>query len=239
MGRPTGWCRVEDSQCWTSDGSRNAAEFLARRSGTTTGRARVDLETSRRLPDQPVLAGACRGGVLSPAQAAAVSDVVAADPDAEARLVDRAGSATFGELRDDCARVRAAADPDPDATRRRVRSRRSLRRSMGPGGSWNLSANGTVDAGARFIAALDPIIDEPFAAARRDGRRNRPAASAFDHRIPWARTQHTRLDHIDPLCTHHHRLKTHHHWALAPGIGPRPLVPPTDPRHPDQQLVPP
>jgi hypothetical protein len=56
----------------------------------------------------------------------------------------------------------------------------------------------------------------------------------IDHRQPWAATHQTRLDALDPLCPHCHRLKTHHNWALIPGTGKRPFVPPTDPRHPDR-----
>ena len=54
----------------------------------------------------------------------------------------------------------------------------------------------------------------------------------YDHQKPWAETKHTRLDELDPLCGFHHDLKTRLHWALAPGTGKRPFVPPDDPRHP-------
>jgi hypothetical protein len=53
-----------------------------------------------------------------------------------------------------------------------------------------------------------------------------------DHRIPWDDTRFTLLELLDWLCTHHHRLKTHHDWALVDGHGTRPFVPPHDPRHP-------
>jgi hypothetical protein len=53
-----------------------------------------------------------------------------------------------------------------------------------------------------------------------------------DHRIEWTKTKHTRLDELDPLCTHHHDLKTNHRWALVEGTGKRRMVPPDDPRHP-------
>jgi hypothetical protein len=53
-----------------------------------------------------------------------------------------------------------------------------------------------------------------------------------DHREPWAQTRHTRLDELDPLCAHHHDLKTRSGWALVDGTGKRPMVPPDDPRHP-------
>jgi hypothetical protein len=57
----------------------------------------------------------------------------------------------------------------------------------------------------------------------------------YDHREDYARTRHTRLDELDPLCGHHHDLKTRHNWALVPGTGKRPIVAPTDPRHPRHQ----
>jgi hypothetical protein len=53
-----------------------------------------------------------------------------------------------------------------------------------------------------------------------------------DHRIDWAQTHITMLDHLDMLCAHHHALKTRENWALAPGQGKRPFVEPNDPRHP-------
>lgn len=53
-----------------------------------------------------------------------------------------------------------------------------------------------------------------------------------DHRDRWADTKVTLVDGLDRLCPHHHRLKTHHDWALVPGVGKRPFVSPSDPRHP-------
>ncbi|MGH9231611.1 MAG: HNH endonuclease signature motif containing protein, partial [Acidimicrobiales bacterium] len=53
-----------------------------------------------------------------------------------------------------------------------------------------------------------------------------------DHRLPWADDQVTELPNLDRLCGHHHYLKSHHGWALVPGTGKRPMVPPGDPRHP-------
>ena len=53
-----------------------------------------------------------------------------------------------------------------------------------------------------------------------------------DHKLGWKETQRTRVDEIDPLCSHEHDLKTNHGWALVAGTGKRPFVPPDDPRHP-------
>lgn len=56
----------------------------------------------------------------------------------------------------------------------------------------------------------------------------------IDHTERWADTKITLLALLDPLCEHHHGLKTHQNWALVPGRGTRPFVAPDDPRHPDR-----
>jgi hypothetical protein len=61
---------------------------------------------------------------------------------------------------------------------------------------------------------------------------NRSTYLENDHREDWATTHLTVLDWLDRPCAHHHRLKTHHGWALVAGHGKRPMVPPDDPRHP-------
>ncbi len=64
---------------------------------------------------------------------------------------------------------------------------------------------------------------------------NRTQFVQNDHRIDWAETKHTALEEIDPLCTHHHDLKTHKGWALIAGTGKRAIVAPDDPRHPNHR----
>ena len=57
----------------------------------------------------------------------------------------------------------------------------------------------------------------------------------IDHREDFARTRHTTLSELEPMCDPHHDRKTYEGWALVPGKGKRPLVPPDDPRHPNHQ----
>ncbi len=59
-----------------------------------------------------------------------------------------------------------------------------------------------------------------------------------DHRYEWVKTKRTRVDELDPLCKHHHDLKTYDNWALIQGTGPRPMVAPTNPRHPKNRPPP-
>src|SRR5918994_1211779 len=172
--------RLADTHQPDETGTKTAAEALARRGGTSLGAARDALETSTRLRDLPQVEAAVRRGDLSGAQAAAVTSAALADRSTEQRLLELASRASLPELREECARVKAAADPDPDATHRRLHRSRRLRRYTDPEGAWTLVAKGTPQAGAVINTALDPIIDEIFRAARRDGRQEPHDAYAFD-----------------------------------------------------------
>jgi hypothetical protein len=355
--------RVDESKVWQRAGDRSAPEYLARKSGSSLGAARNSLETSKRVRTLPHTRSAMRRGELSRAQADHIADAAAAKPDAEQSLLHAAAGSSLGELREHCARTKAAADPNRDDTNRRLHRERRLRRWIDSEGAWNLSARGTADAGSRFNSVLDAIMDELFKAARREGCRESREAYAFDalvelagrrigrqptndspaaatvpaasgaathlallrvdlealgrgrvegdelceitglgpvpvatarallgesilklvittgvdvahvthlgrgptaaqriallwsspgcdvrgcsstisvqadHRVPWASDQVTELGNLDHLCSHHHRLKTHHGWALVPGVGKRPMVPPGDPQHPGDQAA--
>ncbi len=311
-----------------------------------------------------MLAAAVRSGVVSTAQVNEIAPAAAANPDAQERLIGLAGETNLTELREECLRTKAAADPDPDARHRRIHADRGLRSFTDAEGARHLAAVGTVEALAAFEKGLEPIIDGLFAAARAAGEREPRAAYAFDalmllgqqpspetdaeadgspaepvangpsakghsakerylasirvdlealirgassgdevceiagvgpipvsvarellgdailklvitkgvdvvnvvhlgrgataaqriamlwskpkcavvgcssmfvqidHREPWATTRHTVLHELDPLCPHHHKLKTEQGWSLVPGQGRRAFVSPKDPRHP-------
>lgn len=172
--------RLADAHVPDRAGVKTAAEDLARRGGTTVGAARNALDTSSRLPELPRVEAAVRRGELSPAQVSAVTSAAAADPTAEQRLLELAASASLPELREECARVTAAADPDPEATNQRLHRRRALRRFTDADGAWTLIAKGTPQAGAAINTALDPIIDQIFRRARHAGRHEPYEAYAFD-----------------------------------------------------------
>lgn len=179
--------RVEQSRVWAQEGDRSAVEHLARKSGSSLGAARAGLETSRKLRRLPATEAAVRRGELSRAQAETIADAAAVNPNAEQSLLAAAGRATLVELREQANRAKAAADPDPDATYRRIHRERRLRRWTDGEGAWNLQGRSTADAGAIFNAALDPIIDQIFRAARRDGRHESRDAYAFDALLELAR----------------------------------------------------
>ncbi len=113
---------------WAQEGDRSAAEHLARTSGCSLGTARAGLETSRRLRRLPATEAAVRRGELSRAQAETITDAAAVNPGAEQSLLEAAGRGNLGELREKANRAKAAADPDPDATHRRIHRERRMRR---------------------------------------------------------------------------------------------------------------
>src|SRR5262249_40634583 len=113
--------RVEASNDWRRTGHRSATDCLARLSGTSAGAAHAELAASQRLVSLPGTEQAVRHGELSTVQAVAVADAASVDPTAEDRLLRTAARRTVRELRDDCARTKAAADPDADARYQRIR----------------------------------------------------------------------------------------------------------------------
>jgi len=339
--------RVEAAEVWKRAGARSAAEHLARLAGTSTHTARRSLEHSKALPGLADVTAALRADALSTGQIDAIVPAATADASAQARLLGLAHTTSVTELKEECLRTRAAADPDRDATHGRIRKNRRVHTYTDGEGAWNLHARGTAEDGARFESALEPIIDGLFTAARAAGKPEPRATYAFDalmaltdrdtelsarhasrkprylallhlsfealvrgaiageetceipglgpipvrvarellgdailklvitrgvdvahvvhlgrgptaaqrvallwskpkcaneacsstfvqidHRVPWAVTRHTRLDELDPLCPHDHKLNTHENWSLISGKGRRAFVGPDDPRHP-------
>src|SRR5439155_10274758 len=155
------------------------AHMLGRRTGTPVSQAAQELENAKRLAAHPKTDAAARTGKLSPQQAAAITDATEADPNAEDDLLDLAERASLGELRDESARRKAAAE-DQEETHKRIRDERHVRSWTGPDGAWRLTAQGPPEAGARFMARPQPIADAIFGQARAEGRHEPPEAYLFD-----------------------------------------------------------
>ena len=312
--------RVAQGEGRKGNGARSAAHHLARVTGSSVGQAADTIATGRRLASLPEVSAA-------------------------ARLVRSAQEGSLGELRRECARTKAAADPDPEARRAAVHRGRYLRSYTDEEGAWNLRVRDNPEVGAQVMAALAPLRDRLFRQAYQQGRREpleayaadalaelarghggsakrggtklivrvdlpallrgrptegevceiagfgpvavsavrelvdtadpflaavvtdgdkvtgvahlgrrstakqrtalewlSPECSAlgcpnvsfleFDHRIDWSTSHLTVLDLLDRLCKADHKRKTEQGWALVPGHGKRPFVPPDDPRHP-------
>jgi hypothetical protein len=173
--------KAAEAGTWRARGHRSPEDWLAAEQGTSTGDARGDLETSQRLGDCPKTEDALRKGKVSPKQAQDITDASAADPTAEQDLLGLVEKgASNKELRDESRRRKAAADPDPDATARRIHRNRHVRTGTDPDGTWWLSARGPTTAGAGIMTTLRRHADRIFAANRRAGVREHPEAYLFD-----------------------------------------------------------
>ncbi len=178
--------RVEDARDWKGTGARSAAEHLAKVSGTTTSAAKRALETSRHVSTLPSICDALRDGALSSAQVDAIAPAAAADPSAQHRLLTFAKTTNVTELREECLRTLAAADPDRDATHRRIHANRCVRGYTDGEGGRNLAVRGTPEQVARIEVALEPMIDDLFEQARAAGRPEPRNAYAFDALVALA-----------------------------------------------------
>ena len=179
--------RVAEGGAWKAGGERSAAHHLARTTGTSVAQAVETIETGRRLEQLPVVAAAARDGALSAPQASALAGAAAADPAAERRLVEAARGSSLGELRTECARTRAAAAADLEARRAAIHRRRYLRSYTDSEGAWNLRVCDNPEVGAQVMAALEPIRDRLFRAARKEGRREPLEAHGADALAELAR----------------------------------------------------
>src|SRR3954470_15525426 len=179
--------RLEQTQTFRRDGHPSAAHQVAHTTGSSVGKAKSELEAGKRLEALPATAQAFSEGTLSADQAAAVADAATADPSAEGRLLDHAQRRSLGELRDECARVKAAADPDPDATRRRVHAERRARTFSTGVGSARLVWNDTTERMAEVWAVVTGFANTEFDVARLEERHESEAAYAADGLLAMAR----------------------------------------------------
>ena len=61
---------------------------------------------------------------------------------------------------------------------------------------------------------------------------DRAVGLEHDHEADWADTHLTYVPWMSLKCPYHHGLKTNKGWAMVPGTGKRPMVPPGHPDHP-------
>ena len=175
-----GAARVVATQAWTSEGDRSPEDWMARTTGSTRQKAKRTVETGKQLEDLPATAEALRDGKVSAAQAEAIAGAAAANPAAEEGLLAGAKQESLRETQDACRKAKAQADPDPEATARRIHARRSYRSWTDPDGVGHLHLSGPAATIKRIDNAVRHRADRIFRQARRDGRREPAEAYAFD-----------------------------------------------------------
>src|SRR5204863_9781119 len=146
--------RVEECGAPDDSGAKDAADFVARTTGTSPGAAKRRMRTGQTMRKSDDTRSAATAGTLSDDQAAAITDAVEANPDAEGSLLALAEHGSNAELREACGRAKAAADPAPDATEARIHAKRCLRRYRDSEGAEHLHATGARSDMARLDAAL-------------------------------------------------------------------------------------
>ncbi|MBV8980273.1 MAG: DUF222 domain-containing protein [Acidimicrobiia bacterium] len=177
--------RLAETELWGLGGDKTPAHMLARRTGQSVSDAARDLETAKALAHHDKTNAAARAGRLSPKQAAAIADAVAADPKAEADLLGLAERASLCELRDEANRRKAAAT-DLEERHKKIHAERHVRDWTGADGVWRVVGQGTPEAGAKVMAALRGAADGIFKQARREGRREPTEAYLFDALVALA-----------------------------------------------------
>ena len=179
--------RVAETELWKQEGDRSAAHHLARRTGTTVSKAREALDTAAALAQLPELDAAARSGEVSPAQAGAIADAASNNPSAERRLLDTALRASLGELLDECARTKAAAEPDAEARHRAIHAGRFLRRRRCGDGAAELQYRSTPEEVAEVWSVVRGYAERVFRAARTEDRREAEEAYLADGLLGAAR----------------------------------------------------
>ena len=183
--------RVADTHGYRQAGLHDGAEHLARVAGTSLHQARRALDTAGRLDGLPVLQAAVLAGRLSADKAAEVAGAAAAAPGAEEQLVALAQRRSLGEVKQECARVKAAADPDPEATHRRIHAGRSCRRRVTPEGAHEIAYRSTGEEVNEVWSVLSGFAQSQFRQARAEGRRDREELYAADGLLAMARAAAT------------------------------------------------
>lgn len=178
---------VARTTAWYGSGERSPAEWLAKRTGTSTGTARGALETAEKLTGAPATDEAFRNGALSAQQAEAIAGAAAANPGAEQELLGMAKTQPLAKLKDRCAQVKAAAEADPEEKHRRIHHNRFFRSWTDAEGARRGMYAMTPENAAVIEAAVKPFADAAFEAARVAGECESSEAYAADGVVAMAR----------------------------------------------------
>ncbi len=171
--------QVERTNSWKGEGAKSISEWLATETDCPQYEAQSVVLLANQLQHLPVTQAALRNGSLSNAQAVEVARGAIVAPNTETQLLNLAKHATVRDLRDASSRVVAAATDEAER-HRQVHKSRYFKSWTDLDGSFNVRGRMTVANGALVMAALKPIQDEIFKAARKSGAHERPEAYAAD-----------------------------------------------------------
>lgn len=104
---------------------------------------------------------------------------------------------SFGELLDECARTKAAAEPDGAARHRAIHASRFLRGRRGVDGAGEIHYRSTLEETAEVFAVVTGFAQRAFEAARAEGRREPEEAYLADGLLAAARAGAKAEGHSD------------------------------------------
>ncbi|HEY2215014.1 MAG TPA: hypothetical protein VGH31_08165, partial [Acidimicrobiales bacterium] len=184
--------RAEALQVHNATGHRNAADWLAQRSGIPFARAKEALGLGNRLEKSAPVKEAFDRGELSATQAGIIADVVDETPEAGADMLRVARDGSHQELNQQALLAKQAARSREDERRRSSRAfnRRSLRFTQLPDGGVRVQAYLTDQAWGRCLSRIDARANVLF----RLGRKARVHATRDQYRV----------DALVDLVTGHH-----------------------------------
>ncbi len=171
--------QVERTNSWKGEGAKSITEWLAIETACPQYEAQAVVLLANQLQHLPVTQAALRNGTLSNAQAVEVARGAIVAPNTETQLLNLAKHVTVRDLRDATSRVVAGATDEAER-HRQVHKSRYFKSWTDLDGSFNVRGRMTVANGALVMAALKPIQDEIFKAARKSGAHERPEAYAAD-----------------------------------------------------------
>ncbi|AKL72828.1 protein of unknown function DUF222/HNH endonuclease [Actinobacteria bacterium IMCC26256] len=171
--------QVERTNAWRGEGAKSISEWLSNETDCAHYEAQSVVLLANQLQHLPVTTAALLSGDLSGTQAVEVARGAIVAPNTETQLLNLSRHATVRDLCDATSRVVAAATDEAER-HRQVHKSRYLKSWIDLDGSFNLKARMTAANGALVMAALKPIQDEIFKAARKSGAHERPEAYAAD-----------------------------------------------------------
>jgi hypothetical protein len=162
--------RVEESGAYADTGHRSAADWLGELAGESPGKAKGRLEAAKRLHELPELEAAVRRSEVSGDQAQVIADAAVLDPSAVPSLLG-ATTGSFGDLRNEAAKVKRAALSEEDHERRvaRVHAERHVRSWIEPTGGVRGTFFFPDAAWGRCLDPVERLTEELFQAGRASG----------------------------------------------------------------------
>jgi Domain of unknown function (DUF222)/HNH endonuclease len=171
--------QVERTNGWKGEGARSISEWLATETNCAQYEAQSVVMLANQLQHLPATRAALLSGTLSGTQAVEVARGAIVAPNTESQLLNLAKHVTVRDLRDATARVIAGAT-DEAARHKQIHKTRFLKSWRDPDGAFIIKGRMTVTNGALVMAALKPLQDEIFKAARKSGAHERLDAYAAD-----------------------------------------------------------